>query len=79
MGLRRPCTGELLTAVLLSVCRWLDGSSLIYAENVMGLVFDPPNRVTNQAGCTHGDYARPITLGKNVANVKFGGGLVSVS
>ena len=45
----------------------------------MGLVFDPPNRITNQAGCTHGDYARPITLGKNVANVKFGGGLASVS
>ena len=52
-------------------CRWLDGSSLIFADNVKGLKLDPPNRIVNNAGCTHGNHWRPISLGKNATDVTF--------
>lgn len=54
--------------------RWLDGSSLIFAENVQGVRFDPPNHIVNKKGCTHGNYRRPISLGVNALDVTFGDG-----
>lgn len=54
--------------------RWLDGSSLIYADNVHGLRLDPPNQIMNTANCTHVNYRRPIILGTNATDVTFADG-----
>jgi len=75
LGMRRVIEQEheerLFHANCQYTCRWLDGSSLIFADNVKGLKLDPPNRVVNNAGCTHGNYWRPISLGKNATDVTF--------
>jgi hypothetical protein len=61
------------------MCRWLDGTSIIYADNVQGISFDPPNQIINMAGCMNGNYLRPLSLGVNVTDVSFAGGRTYMS
>lgn len=50
-------------------CRWVTPGSLIFVENVQNVSFSPVNTFQNTAGCTYGDYTRPINLGLNAVDV----------
>jgi len=54
---------------VISVCRWVTPGSLIFVENVQNVSFSPVNTFQNNAGCTYGDYTRPINLGLNAVDV----------
>jgi hypothetical protein len=51
--------------------RWVTPGALIFAENVQNVSFSPANTVINDAGCTYGDYDRPISLGVNAVDIEI--------